>query len=253
MVMNLASAYWEKMVDMIPEFGKFSNYVNSILVDDVIGVSVKKIKNLEVIIEYTDTASQRFKQILFALDNLRDIEKNIPTHLNLDEEYEIAFKTDYHFFTFITSVASFLNSLAWLTKLIYNIKVSKPQDVDFRRNKRLLKKIRTKNPSLYNFIFKNLNDWIEEVCNFRDVLLHRREIKLIGADDRKLYMPVHPEILTYADTNFESEEKHERYTNEISRKKGGITQPLIPFCEDIVKKVVNFSKGICNSLINEIT
>lgn len=252
MKIYLSSEYWKKMVDMIPEFGRFQNLVNSILADDVTVVGTRKIHNLEIITEYTDTASQRFKHILFALDNLKEIEKDLPVQMGFDEEYEIDFKAEYHFFAFINSVSSFLNSMAWLIKYVYDIKVKRRQHVDLRKNKPLLEKLKTKNPELYEFTLKNLDKWIEEVLLFRDILLHRHEIKLIGASDGKLRMPIHPEIVSYTDIDFESEENHERRMNKIRWKKGNITQHMIPFCENAFENVVNFSKVVCKSLLNKI-
>jgi len=253
-MVKTASEYWKVMLDMTPFFGKLVNHVNSILYNNAIGHQTL-IKNINLISDYTDTASLRFTLLLAAFDNLKEIENSAKIELTFDEEYEVSFRAEYHFFAFITFVTSFLNSLAWLLKLVYNIKFDrmKRTDIDLRKNKEdFLKQIEIKNKPLHIFILKNLDEWIEDINDYRDTLLHRQELKLIGINERKLYMPIHPEIVASVDIDIESEEKHEKSIKEAWQKIGDMTKPMIPYCNKILIETAKFCDVISEKLFKEL-
>jgi hypothetical protein len=242
---SLTTEYWNQMLDMIPEFGKFSN-----------AIETKQVFNQEkirVISSHMGVASTRFEHSLLALDNLREIERDLSKQPNFNEEFDFFFKTEYHFFNFICSMSSYMNSLAWLLKHFYDISIKGGrQQVDIREGKDLLKKLKGKNTKLHEFILKN-RAWIDELANFRDVALHRHNFDMMAFDNGRLFMPIHAEMFSFIDSDFVPMEEHKRHMKEVLQQKGGIgTQPMIPFCEDVIRKASLFSKEVFSHMLNEI-
>jgi hypothetical protein len=256
--------YWNKLLDLLPEFKNLNHFVHDVMEREEFGVPFPKIKNRDFLEDYLLTASERFELILLAKDYLMEIEqrkKSSPTSFDVD--FDDTFEAIYHFNSFISLVMSFLNSLAWLINIGYDMGLER-SEIEFRRSetgkvKKVITKLQTDDKQLYDYIINSF-DWIDELIRFRDILHHRQKIDfLLVMDDpshqHRLYIPIDPEMLNrkYIGKRFETDLEFGKRLDEIKTRKGGVTQPLMPFIDDKMRKLVELTNFICKKLLNKLT
>jgi len=252
--------YWNLLLDVLPEFKKLNHFVQDNIIKKEQGIPYLKIKNINFLHDYLLTVSERFQLIMLSTHKLLEIEKRKKFSQSFSQivDFEDTFEATYHFSSFVSFIMSFLNSLAWTIKIVYDLNI-KRNDIEFRQSKKLIDYLKDIDQELYKYILSSF-DWIDELIRFRDVLHHRQQIEFLlvmddYSHDNRIYIPSDPELFIWKYTNnrFETDLEFGSRIDEIKKRKGDLIQPLIPFIDEKMKKLIELTNLICKCLHHKLT
>lgn len=147
------------------------------------------------VIEYIHGASERFKQLLFSRDRIKDIYEKYPSG------NDSVFLINFHFYHFVSLVKTLGDNLTWILKFYYEMPVG---DTNFMKVDLVKKGFRDwlegKNKLLHDSIYKHpkFSDF-EKLKDYRDIIQHRHGIHIsnvmIGLNGpEKIMVPKQPEF-----------------------------------------------------------
>jgi len=186
---NFELYYQERLEQMIPAFQ---------LLWEVCAKEEVQHDNLKEMTEYLHGARERFKQILFALDRIKDV-------LAVGSDNDVWFLVNYHLFYFISLVKSLGDNLAWILKYYCKINLN-PLKIDLLR-KSFQMCLKSNHRRLYSLIYENASYGdFDKLKEFRDIVLHRHALHVvpvqigIRGEERLIMVPVDPESGVIADS-----------------------------------------------------
>ena len=177
---TLEAFYRRKSMELVPSF---ETIWEAFVKEEIQHEKMKEIT------EYLHGANERFKQILFAFDRIKDV-------LALGSGNDVWLLVNYHLFYFISLVKSLGDNLAWILKYYCKIKLN-PLKVDLLR-KGFQGYMKSNNRVLYSLIYNNaLYEDFANLKEFRDIVLHRHALHVVPVQigingEERIMVPVDP-------------------------------------------------------------